>query len=660
MRKLRIISLDQYSNSIVQSLHEEGIVQINDISERIQQNPEWANLLKPSKTPPLTGKLSSLLMKTTGLSELLGDTLSGETSIKDMIKSFISPDIPEKIEVEDIDGESLIVKAEDLLHKVESQTKVIEDQLNALSSRKSELRSNESLARELSNFDIDLALLNDSNYTSTIVGRMDVESSEKFKKESVNITDKLLILETTDDDKINVIIIVVMLKEFKEDIYSLLRKFEFEKFETEGIEGKPTEIINSAEAELKSIEGKEAQLSNDLKEVAEKWDNDIIVLKEQLEIEKERNEIFSTFGETEKTIMLEAWVPLKKVNEAQDIIESSSDGHSVVEVEDVGEDDLEVPVLQDNPKLVKPYEFLVNMYAPLRYNEVDPTILVFLIFPFFFGFCLTESVYGLVFAIIGVVLYRGIGKINATFKSMGAILIGSGLWAIILGLLTGGFIGDFFPRFLGFSLPTGLIDPFKSPEIILIIALIVGLVHLNMGFILGVINNFRYDKKKDALGDQLVWFVLEAGIAFLALGFLVPSVGIIGMGIGVALLISTFVILIYCGGVYGIMDIFGFLGNWLSYARLLALCLSTGGIAMTVNILTELLYTMVPIPILAIIIAILMFLFGHVANFVLQVVGAFINSLRLNYVEFFSQFYAGGKNQFEAFNARRVFTRVKK
>jgi V/A-type H+-transporting ATPase subunit I len=663
MRKLKILTLDKYSDSTVRLLHEEGIVQINDISERIQHDPELVELLKPSKASSLTSNLSSLLMRTSGINEILSDAISEDPGIKDLIKSFINPNVPTKREIEDLDTENLIEKAEKLLKNVEPDIRDIESETNKINSRKSELESNKKLANELKKFDFDLALLSDdSKYTSTIVGRLDVESVEIFKKKSESITDELLILEAFDDDKINKVIIVITLSKFKEEIYSLIRTFNFEKFELESLKGKPDEIISSADSELKSIENEESKISDQLREIGEKWDEDISILKEQLEIEKERNEIFAAFGETDKTIMLEAWVPLKQVDTVKNLIDTSTEGHYVVEVNDVGEDDSQVPVLQNNPKIVKPYEFLVGMYSPVKYREIDPTVLVFALFPFFFGYCLTDAFYGIILVILGSVLYRGMGKINETMKNFGSIIVACGIWTIILGFITNGFIGDFSSRFLNLKLPTVVpaFDAFVHPENILIVALIIGLVYTNIGFIIGIINNFRYDEKKEALGSQIVWFILEAGIVFLALGFLIPAIGMIGMGIGGVLIGASIVILIYCGGFYGIMDIFSYMGNILSYARLLALCLATGGIAMTVNILTEMLYTMIPIPFLGIIIAVLIFIAGHIINFLFQVLGAFINALRLHYVEFFSQFFMGGKNKFESFSANRVLTKLKR
>ena len=136
-----------------------------------------------------------------------------------------------------------------------------------------------------------------------------------------------------------------------------------------------------------------------------------------------------------------------------------------------------------------------------------------------------------------------------------------------------------------------------------------------------------------------------------------PAIGMIGMVLGGILIVATIGMLVWANGAYGVMDIFGYMGDVLSYARLLALCLATGGIAMTVNILTNLVGDMIPF--IGFILAIIIFIGGHIANFAFQVLGAFINALRLNYVEFFSQFFMEGKGKFEAFKAKRTFTKIK-
>jgi V/A-type H+-transporting ATPase subunit I len=251
------------------------------------------------------------------------------------------------------------------------------------------------------------------------------------------------------------------------------------------------------------------------------------------------------------------------------------------------------------------------------------------------------------------------GKINKTMHAFGLIVLASGLWAIILGLVTNGLLGDFYTRILGWGpeLPTVIssLNAFGKPATILVIAIIVGLIYVNIGFLLGAINNFKYGNKKEALGSSVNWFLFEAGIILLVIGFMMPAVGMIGIALGAVLIIASLGLLVWANGAYGLMDVFGFMGDVLSYARLLALCLATGGIAMTVNILTNMCNDMIPV--IGVVLAVIVFIGGHIFNFAFQVLGAFVNALRLNYVEFFSQFYMGGKHSFEPFKAKRFFTK---
>ena len=659
MRKIRIVTLDKYVAPTVDALHESGLLQISDISESIQQDPELADLVDPAKATPCTGKLSSLLMKTNGISELLGNSLSEGHGLKDKLMSFISPDLPVQKEVEALDTEAFIEKAEDTLAQVEAKTSVIEGKLAALDAETSELKSNKSLANRLSNFDMNLADLKDSKYTSTTVGRINAESTSEIKNELSNLTDELEIFTVPSDDKEGEIIVVVTLKELSDEVYSTLRKFDFEKMEIGDVDGTPQQIISNADARLLTIESERESIRKDLKAVAVQWDDEILALKEQLENEKEKNEILSSFVQTKDAYVLEAWVPVNDTEKVEQLVEKSSDGHCAFETIEVeGTDDEDVPVLQQNGWYAKPFEYLVDMYSPVRYNAMDPTIFVAITFPFFFGFCLTDAIYGLMVSLIGVVLLKGLGKVKESMRSFGWILIWSGLWAVILGLLTNGFLGDFPEKFANYRLPTVFapVEAFKHPDTILIIAIAIGLIYTNIGFILGAINNFRYGNVKEAIGSQLCWFVLQAGIIFLVLGFKF-GFGLPGIIVGAILIIATLAMLIYANGAYGVMDVFGFMGDVLSYARLLALCLATGGIAMTVNILAGMIDQMVPF--VGIILAIIIFIFGHIANFMFQVLGAFINALRLNYVEFFSQFFMEGKGKFEAFKAKRTFTKIK-
>ena len=652
MKKLKVITLDKYAETAVNTLHDAGLVQIQDISERIQQDAEWKQILKPSHATPFLGKISSLLMKTTATSDFLDSVTRKDEGILPMVKGFINPPKIEKKEVEELEVEDLLDKAETLLDKVESKTKPREEKLNELESELSKLENATKVAENLIKFDVNLADLAETKHVSVIAGKMSLTSYEQFKASINDLPEEVVVFDSDTDDKEFKILIVITLSNYGDNISSSLRKLEFERFDLLGISGKPEEIIRNSESEKQTIEKEKEVILNELADISDEWLSELIVLKELLEIEKQRSEIFSSFGETNNTVMLEGWVTEKNLEKTIALIETTTEGHSIVDISDPDVEKDKIPIHLDNPRFAKPYELFVNMYSPPDYRELDPTILMAIIFPFFFGFCLTDAGYGVVDALIGLVLIYGLGKNSKLMANMGLILVACGVWAFILGMVTNGFIGDLFPRWIlgGVALPTTIhaIDAFVHPENILYIALIIGVIHINMGLLMGAYNNITRGDVKEALGAQIIWFVLEAGIVAYVL---TSSIYVAGPIIALSILM-----LIYFNGAFGLMDLTGFLGNLLSYARLLALCLSTGGIAMTVNILTGLTDTMIPV--VGFILAPIVFIGGHIANCAFQSLGAFINSLRLHYVEYFAQFYIGGSQKFRAFRTKRIHTDV--
>jgi V/A-type H+/Na+-transporting ATPase subunit I len=658
MKKLKIITLDKYADSAVSSLHEAGLVQIEDISERIQQDAEWRQILKPSGSSPFTGKISSLLMKTTGTLDFLKSMEKKEKGILPMVKGFVNPPPIEKVNVDTLEVKDLIEDAEHTLEEVGSKTKPLEENLNQLDIRKSELENALKVSQNLINFDFDLSLLEESDYVSYFAGKISSESYDNFKESLKDLPDEIMVFDQEAELKNFKILVIVTLKEHADEVLIQLRKMEFERLEISGLSGKPTDIIQKSENEIESITQEKESVLNDLATIANEWISKLQCLKEQLEIQKQRSEIFSSFGETKNTLMFEGWVTEKKLNNALETIETSTEGHSIVDVSDPDVNNDKIPIHLDNPRFAKPYEMFVHMYSPPDYREIDPTIMMAIIFPFFFGFCLTEAGYGIVDALVGYIIFRGMGRNSKTWANLGLIMVACGVWAIILGLATNSFIGDLIPRFIwgdpNAAIPTTIpsINSFVHPENILIIALIVGVIHINMGLIFGAYNNIVRGEIREALGAQIVWFVLEAGVVLLAIGYL------LGMGLllysGVGILVLSILMLIYFNGLFGLMDMSGFLGNVLSYARLLALCLSTGGIATTVNILTGIVADMIPV--IGIVLAPIVFIGGQIANGAFQTLGAFINSLRLHYVEFFAQFYIGGSQKFRAFRAKRKYT----
>jgi len=653
MRKLEIVTLDDYSDSLVNSLHDTGVVQINDFSKRVKEDAEWCEILKPEGVSPHTSNIISFLTRITHITEFWANVKTEKVSPLKLLKSFINPEIPEKIEIKESNRKKILENAEDLLNKAESRTLIIQQSLEELESRRIQLDTDYNSAKYIEFLDIDISDMVDTDFTYIVTGRISLEIYEKFKKEASDLTDEIVLTEDEAETKKTVFIIT--LKKYKEELDKILRKFEFERFEISRITGKPKDAIKKIQIGIGDIEKEKKDLIRETVNIADKWMENILVLREQLEIEREKSEIYLSFAKTDKTCILEAWVKEKDLDEALEIIKTSTEGHSIVDVKNP-DGEHNIPVHLENPRFAKPYEFMTKMYSNPQYNEIDPTILLAIVFPFLFGFCLTDGFYGILVVIVGFILFRGTGKINSVIRSFGIILIASGVWAIILGLVTNGFMGDLFPTYLGIEIPfvVEAVDSFENPQNILIIALIVGIIHVTLGLILGAYNNLKEGSIGDALGNQICQLIFISGVILLGVAYLF-NIGSIYIGIGVA--IAGLMILVYKNGVFGLyMDVIGLFGTVLSYSRLLALALSTGGMALTVNIIAF--RVVAPIPYIGVVLAVPIFLIGHPANAAIQSLGSFIHSMRLHYIEFFSQFYTGEGTSFKPFSAKRKFTKI--
>jgi len=229
---------------------------------------------------------------------------------------------------------------------------------------------------------------------------------------------------------------------------------------------------------------------------------------------------------------------------------------------------------------------------------------------------------------------------------------------MVLGVLFGSYFGDAFQR-AGINVPA-MLDPMREALIVLGLALAIGLLHLFIGYTLGFIVKVKNKETVSAVLEQLPWMLIILGVVFLALsmaGFTSTLLGEVFLVPGVALfVISEFKsdLPVLMRLLMTISDFFGFIGNWLSYARLMALALATAGIAMVINIIVAMIWGIKigPVP-LGIVIGLVVFIGGHIFSTAINALGAFVHALRLHYVEFFGTFYSGDGKRFEPFKAKR-------
>lgn len=368
--------------------------------------------------------------------------------------------------------------------------------------------------------------------------------------------------------------------------------------------------------------------------------DEIRLLSDQMLSEKELKKYEAE--KTERTIYFEGWVREDQV----DLLEKA-----VSKVTSEYEIDLRDPLPQENPpthtknnKFVAPFETITNMFSMPSYHEIDPNPVMSFWYWLFFGMMMGDWGYGAVMAIV-FGLFLLIKKPKGDFKKLVQVLFYASIPSVIFGILYGSVFGISFD--IGkalFGIPFKLFDPMSDPVTLLIVSLAVGTVHI---FVALFVKAVRLVKEKDYLGilsDVISWYLIIPGLVMLLVLKNIQVIAWSMVGVG-ALMILLFAgrdnknifkkITNGLGGLYGIS---GILSDILSYSRILALALSSGVIAFAMNIIGGLLLG----PWYGYIFGIIVFIIGHIFNFAMGLLSAYVHDSRLQYIEFFGKFYDGG------------------
>ena len=158
-------------------------------------------------------------------------------------------------------------------------------------------------------------------------------------------------------------------------------------------------------------------------------------------------------------------------------LESALGGLAAVFITEPDEPEEQLPVALDNPGILKHFELLVKLYAPPKYNEIDPTVLIAPTFLFFFGLMITDAIYGVMTLLLGIFILRGGGKYYPLYKSCGLLLVLGGVSTIVLGTVTGGWLGNLAVDYLGMTFLNSLviINPMVDVSNFLLFSIGVGL-----------------------------------------------------------------------------------------------------------------------------------------------------------------------------------------
>lgn len=330
------------------------------------------------------------------------------------------------------------------------------------------------------------------------------------------------------------------------------------------------------------------------------------------------------------------------------------------------------PTLLKNPGWSSSMEPLTLMYGTPTYGGVDPTSLMAPFFFLFLGMCFGDAGYGLLLSgVFGYFIVKH--QLSPTLRKFFIMLTIGMVFSVIVGALTGSWFGDSitaFP-FLSSLVPVKdalqFLDPMNDPMTLLTISLGLGFTQVIFGLLIAFKNSWSNGERLEAMADHGGWIVFLTGLLLTGLsssGALSGPVAAISKYIAIA---GALVLVATQGrtkssiagklfsGLLSLYNVTGYLGDVLSYSRLLALGLGSAAVGMVINLLAKL---VAGTPYVGIPLAILIFVMGHLFSIAVNLLGAFIHSLRLQYVEFFGKFYDANGKDFTPLRNVTTFARL--
>ncbi len=642
MKRLRVMLVRSRKEELLKELTRLGCVQLTELETDEVLRPESSDLLE-------------LRSRQADLDRAI-QLLNAYAPVK---KPLLSAK-PEREEASFLDDEGL-----DEASALARQLLDLEDKVRRDSAEESRQRG---IIESLTPWkDLDLPLETEgTERTSLLLGTMSQRMNLAEAQNALAAAADEAELFPISGDKSQRYLALVCMKDQLSAAQESLRPFGFTALSFSGQTGTAREGIAAAEEKLKTLaEDKEACRA------------EIVSLashREELELASDRMgtriamaEAEERLGGTESTLVLEGWAPAEREEELEQLFDKLD---CAWETRTPEEDEYpEVPVKLKNNKLTNALNMVTDMYSLPAYGTVDPNPLMAPFFLLFYGLMMADMGYGLIMMLAAVVAIRKLKPREGSLAFCQLLLYG-GISTFIFGALTGGLFGDapaVLARMLGSDwegLPA-LFSPVRDSQTVLYGAMVLGVIHLNVGMIVSFVQKAKAGNILDGVFEEgPLWVILLGGV-LMGLQMLVLKDLTILKTIGLVILIVGAVMLLYGAGrhakgfgkvtaAFGIIynTLTGWFGDILSYSRIMALMLAGGVVAQVFNSIAAMPAEGAGVNPLTILVFILIFLVGHALNFGLNLLGCFVHDLRLQCLEFFGKFYQDGGKPFQPLRIR--------
>ena len=573
---------------------------------------------------------------------------------------FLKKYVPKKSGLKSLQEEKLTLTLDELDEKVKASK--WEESYNKAKEKEAELANLDSnitkLQAEIDTLipwqDLDVAFseIKDLKNTSYFLGTIAKSYEDTLLEELSNAYVEIISRSSND---IN--LLILSNKEDSENVSEVLRGVGFSAFKTEH-KDVPMKLILEFKHQIEELQSKKffieeeiASFEEDLKKLELAYDYFVSKV--------ERVKVSTNFLKTKNICAIQGWIAQEDNEELKSICSNTLKNDYYIEFEDVKEDEIDdVPIKLKNGELVSAFESVTGMYSYPKYNQIDPTPLLAPFYLIFFGMMVADVGYGLL-VLIGAALALKFLKLDEGKKDFAKFFLYLSFPTIFFGAIYGSFFGDII------TLPTQIIDTNKDVMTIVILSLALGVIQIFFGLFIKVYSLIRIGKAKDALLDPGSWIITLLSIGGIAAVKFLKLPNILGnIFIGTAI-IGAILIVIGGGreekstgakigqGLYSLYGITGYVGDLVSYTRLMALGLAGGSIAGALNLLIH------TLPGVAAIGPILFVLF-HIFNLGLSLLGAYVHTARLQYVEYFGKFYEGGGRPFKAFKVSEKYIKIKR